>query len=94
MSVLRSLVAASAVAAAVWVSAAGAGERLYGIGTVPTAEQIAAWDIDVRPDGQGLPQGSGTALDGEEIFIEKCGSCHGEFGEAVGRFPVVMGGQG
>ena len=91
MSVLRNLAAAAAVAAL--SSAAVAGDPTYGLGTVPTAEQIAAWDIDVRPDGQGLPQGSGTALDGEEIFIEKCGACHGEFGEAVGRFPVIMGGQ-
>jgi len=90
MSVLRNLAAASVLAA---LTAAGAGERLYGIGTAPTAEQIAAWDIDVRPDGQGLPDGSGTALNGEDVFIERCGACHGEFGEAVGRFPVIMGGE-
>jgi len=94
MSVLRNLFAASTLVAAAWSSAAGAGDPTYGLGTVPTAEEIAAWDIDVRPDGQGLPAGSGTAESGEEVFIEKCGACHGEFGEAVGRFPVLMGGQG
>ncbi|MDA9009000.1 cytochrome c [Alphaproteobacteria bacterium] len=70
-----------------------AGEPRIGLGTVPTAEEIARWDIDVRPDGYGLPPGSGNAYDGEEIFIEKCASCHGEFGEGAGRWPVLVGGQ-
>lgn len=65
----------------------------FGLGREATPEEIAGWDIDVRPDGQGLPEGSGTALDGETVFIERCAMCHGEFGEAVGRFPVLMGGE-
>mgnify|MGYP001548213570 CR=1 FL=1 len=64
------------------------------IGSVPTAAQIAAWDIDVRPDGLGLPVGSGTAEIGEEVFGEKCAMCHGDFGEGVDRWPVLTGGQG
>lgn len=64
------------------------------IGSVPTAAQIAAWDIDVRPDGLGLPVGSGTGEIGEEIFGEKCAMCHGDFGEGVDRWPVLTGGQG
>lgn len=64
------------------------------IGRVPTAEEIARWDIDVRPDGVGLPPGRGTAVEGEEIFVARCAQCHGEFGEAVGRWPQLVGGQG
>jgi cytochrome c len=64
------------------------------IGRVPTAEEIARWDIDVRPDGLGLPPGRGTAKEGEEIYLARCASCHGEFGEAVGRWPPLVGGQG
>lgn len=68
-----------------------AGERP--IGRVPTPEEIARWDIDVRPDGQGLPPGRGTASEGEEVYLARCASCHGEFGEAVGRWPQLVGGQ-
>lgn len=66
----------------------------YGLGRVATPEEIAAWDIDVRPDGMGLPEGSGTVIDGEEVFAERCAVCHGDFGEAVGRWPVLAGGFG
>lgn len=64
------------------------------IGRVPTPEEIARWDIDVRPDGLGLPPGRGTAAEGEEIYLARCAQCHGEFGEAVGRWPQLVGGQG
>lgn len=64
------------------------------IGRTPTPEEIARWNIDVRPDGLGLPPGSGTAARGEEVYAARCAQCHGEFGEAVGRWPVLIGGQG
>ena len=43
-----------------------------GLGRLATPEEIAGWDIDIRPDGQGLPEGSGSVLEGEEVFIEQC----------------------
>ena len=43
-----------------------AAQRL-GIGREATAVEIAGWDIDVRPDGQGLPAGKGTVKQGERI---------------------------
>ncbi len=64
----------------------------FNLGRVATAAEIAAWDIDVRPDGQGLPKGKGTVLQGEELYSERCASCHGDFGEGVGRWPVLAGG--
>jgi mono/diheme cytochrome c family protein len=69
-------------------------QRHYGIGRVATPEEIAGWDIDVRPDGQGLPPGQGSVKDGEEVFMTRCAACHGEFGEGAGRFPHIAGGQG
>ena len=66
----------------------------YGYGSEATAEQIAGWDIDVRPDGLGLPEGSGSVEDGEFLYEEKCAHCHGTFGEGAGRHPVLAGGQG
>ena len=64
-----------------------------GLGREATPVEIAAWDIDVRPDGQGLPEGRGTVAEGEEIFTERCAVCHGDFGEGAGRWPVLAGGQ-
>ncbi len=58
------------------------------LGRPATAEEIAAWDIDVRPDGQGLPAGQGSVADGEEIFADRCAACHGDFAEGVDRWPV------
>lgn len=66
----------------------------YGIGTPATTEEIAGWDIDIRPDGKGLPPGSGSVEDGEMLYEEQCASCHGSFGEGVGRYPVLAGGEG
>lgn len=81
----------SAILAAVPVSAK---EGQYGFGTPATASEIAGWDIDIRPDGKGLPPGSGSVEDGEMMYEEKCASCHGSFGEGVGRYPVLAGGEG
>jgi cytochrome c len=65
----------------------------FGLGRTALPEEIAAWDIDVRPDGLGLPAGSGDVWTGEEVFVESCAVCHGDFGEAVGRWPVLAGGR-
>ncbi len=66
----------------------------FGYGKTASEEEIAGWDIDVRPDGVGLPDGSGSVEDGEMMYEEKCAACHGSFGEGVGRYPVLAGGFG
>lgn len=76
------------------MAALTAPEGGFGLGRDALPEEVAAWDIDVRPDGVGLPAGSGDVWTGEEVFVEKCAACHGDFGEAVGRWPVLAGGQG
>lgn len=65
----------------------------YGLGKRATPAEIAGWDIDVRPDGTGLPLGRGTAKLGEELYTEQCASCHGDFGEGTGRWPPLSGGE-
>ena len=65
-----------------------------GLGRAALPEEVKAWDTDVRPDGQGLPIGKGTAKQGDELFQAQCASCHGEFGQGVGRWPVLAGGEG
>jgi len=66
----------------------------YNLGEEATAEQIKAWNTDTRPDGKGLPEGSMDVLKGSEVYIAKCATCHGDFGEGVDRFPVLSGGEG
>ena len=68
--------------------------KRLGIGRTATSEEIAGWDIDIRPDGQGLPLGKGTVKQGEPLYVERCAACHGEFGESAGRWPILMGGAG
>ena len=68
--------------------------RKYNIGKLATKTEVAGWDIDVRPDGVGAPKGSGNAIDGEEIYVNRCAACHGDFGEGVDRWPVLVGGDG
>jgi mono/diheme cytochrome c family protein len=68
--------------------------RNYGVGHIATAEQIAGWDIDIRPDGQGAPPGRGSVKDGEKVYLDKCAACHGEFGESAGRWPQLAQGKG
>ena len=55
----------------------------FGFGKTATAADIAAVDFDIRPDGKGLPAGSGTADAGKPIYAAKCASCHGEDGTGI-----------
>lgn len=66
---------------------------VYGLGREATPAEVAAWNVDVRPDGTGLPQGSGSVSDGDALFQEQCAACHGVFAEGVDRWPVLAGGQ-
>lgn len=66
----------------------------HGIGREATPEEIAGWDIDVRPDGLGAPAGKGTVAEGETLYNDQCATCHGEFGESAGRWPMLAGGDG
>ena len=66
--------------------------KYLGIGRSATADEIAAWDIDVRPDFKGLPAGSGSVAKGQEVWEAKCASCHGVFGEANNVYSPLVGG--
>ena len=63
-----------------------------GVGRPATAKEIKAWDIDVRPDFKGLPQGSGSVAKGMQVWESKCSSCHGIFGESNEVFSPIVGG--
>jgi len=53
----------------------------YGLGRRPTPEEIRALDITPAPDGTGLPEGRGTAVEGREVYARRCSRCHGPKGE-------------
>jgi len=72
--------------------AAPAMAEKFNLGRAALPTEVAAWNIDVRPDGQGMPAGSGSVIEGEALFTEQCAACHGDFGEAVGRWPALAGG--
>lgn len=57
-----------------------------------TSAEIAAWDIDVRPDFKGLPTGAGSVKKGQGVWEAQCESCHGVFGESNEVFPPIAGG--
>lgn len=67
--------------------------RSYGLGQPISDDALAAWDIDIRFDGAGLPAGSGSVSRGEGIYDTQCASCHGDFAQGEGRYPVLAGGE-
>ncbi|ODU07856.1 MAG: cytochrome C [Rubrivivax sp. SCN 71-131] len=67
-------------------------QALPGIGRAATPKEVAAWDIDVRPDFKGLPKGAGTVSQGQDLWEAKCASCHGIFGESNEFFAPLVGG--
>lgn len=63
----------------VMVSPVAMAERL-GLGRDVSPQEIQLWDIDIRPDGSGLPAGQGTVAQGEALYSQQCMSCHGDKG--------------
>ena len=84
----------NSIAALALVAASGAAsaDMFPNIGRPATEHEIAAWDIDVRPDFKGLPKGSGTVAKGQEVWEGKCATCHGTFGESNEVFTPIIGG--
>ena len=53
--------------------------------------EIAGWDINILPDGSGLPPGSGTPAEGAHIYAAKCSACHGPEGKGATSARLVGG---
>jgi S-disulfanyl-L-cysteine oxidoreductase SoxD len=83
-------------AAGLLISATAQGDPRHGIGRPATPAEIAGWNIDVAPDGKGLPPGHGSVADGARLFAETCSACHGERGEQGDGRPIdpLVGGRG
>jgi cytochrome c len=63
----------------------------FGFGRPATAAEIRAWDIDVAPDGHGLPLGSGSVAGGAAVYAAKCAACHGVAGAGGPLGPALVG---
>ena len=84
---------AAALLAGVGMASAWAQPAGYpGIGREATPKEVAAWNIDVRPDFLGLPKGSGTVSRGQDVWESHCAACHGVFGESNEVFSPLIGG--
>ncbi|WP_421703639.1 c-type cytochrome [Aliiroseovarius sp.] len=81
-----------ALAAALALTASPVWAEKLGLGRPATPDEIAAWDLDILPDGTGLPDGQGDVWTGEEVFAEHCAACHGDFAEGVDNWPKLAGG--
>jgi cytochrome c len=81
-------------ATALTLIAAPALAQPLGLGRPALPEEIAAWDVAVLPDGTGLRPGRGSVLEGEDLWVDRCAACHGDFGEGAGAWPAIAGGEG
>jgi cytochrome c len=69
------------------------GAVAHDFGRPVNPDEIKLWDIDVRPDGSGLPDGSGTVARGAAVYNDNCAACHGPDGQG-GIKDRLVGGQG
>ena len=51
------------------------------LGRALSAEEIAAFDLTILPNGQGLPVGKGSVSTGKAVYLRECMACHGEEGK-------------
>lgn len=63
------------------------------LGEALVPHQLAALSFIVLPNGEGLPSGSGSAVEGEAAYQRQCLACHGPGGKG-GSNDRLAGGQG
>jgi hypothetical protein len=61
------------------------------LGREATAEEISRSNLSISPDGERLPPGGGSALEGEPIYVAKCLRCHGVEGQGGAADQLVGG---
>ena len=71
------------------LAAAALSAQTYGVGREATPEEVAAWDVTIGPEGRELPEGSGNATDGAQVYEVRCKECHGDQGVGGDQVAVV-----
>src|SRR5262245_17369282 len=66
----------------------------FGVGRPPTPDEVRGLGAAIAPDGDGLPEGSGTVAEGRTVYAARCVSCHGPNGEGGGVGAALVGGKG
>ena len=85
-------IATAALATVTFGAALAQDKPWHSLGRDATAAEVKAWDIDVRPDFKGIPAGAGSVQLGETVWMARCASCHGDFGESNEVFTPIIGG--
>jgi S-disulfanyl-L-cysteine oxidoreductase SoxD len=88
---MRKSFAAAVPACILMLAAPALAQQGPKLGKPISAQDLAAWDISISPDGDGLPPGSGTVADGEATFAAKCQGCHNERGAGTPNDRLVGG---
>ncbi len=81
------------LAVGIFVTSGSMADEGPGLGKELTAAEVAAIDFTIMPDGDGLPEGSGTAASGRDVYQKNCLACHGENGTG-GVNDILSGGHG
>jgi cytochrome c len=87
----RKAVLTAALLALAGLAVAQSNDKYPGVGRNATPKEVAAWDIDVRPDFKGLPAGSGSVAKGQDVWEGKCAHCHGIFADSGEVFSPLVG---
>ncbi len=61
----------------------------FNLGSIPSPEEISVLDTAIRPDGRGLPPGSGDSAQGLIVYQQQCQACHSEGGKGGLFDPLV-----
>jgi cytochrome c len=88
----RQVAAVAALSVLGMAAAQAQNKPWHDVGRAATPAEVKAWDIDVRGDFKGLPKGAGSVTLGEEVWMAKCASCHGDFAESNEVFTPIIGG--
>ena len=90
---MRDLASTVSIALLLWAASLTGKSSKYGVGRPASAAEIRDRSLAIAPDGAGLPEGSGAAVAGREVFVSSCARCHGDKGEG-GVGPRLVGGKG
>ncbi len=92
MSMLKSICLALITLLASSLTMAQSTAVAVNLGTPISESDLAEFDLVAPPDGSGYPSGSGTAVEGREVFALRCAACHGMNGEGTSGNTILVGG--